>query len=103
MVRALTAFRADVIAWRHGFPTVVECKPYAGLAAFGQVLGYAYLFKQQMGYDPGKLIITDRPRPDLPEVCNLAGIELLYLTPVNDALIDLAEHKSRSRIEELPR
>jgi len=103
MVQALTCFRADVIIWEGNIPTVVECKPYAGLACFGQIEGYAELFNDKFGYYPHKLIITDNPRPDLPYLLSKKGIAILYYKPVQDSVIELAENMTLSRIEDLPR
>ena len=44
LASALTQFRIDAVGWSGSQPTIIEVKPYAGLSALGQVLGYQFFF-----------------------------------------------------------
>lgn len=73
--------KADVLIFLPRHTLVVEIKPYAGLTALGQALGYAALFQQQYPTHPRvtPAILTDNPQPDMPYLCRLYRIALLTL------------------------
>jgi len=39
--------RIDAVAWRQGYPTVIEVKEYATCRALGQLQHYTYFFQQE--------------------------------------------------------
>jgi len=64
------------------FPTqtlVTEIKPFAGLTALGQALGYRHLFINDYPFAPQPVaaIITDTAQPDVPSLCRKLGIVLI--------------------------
>lgn len=63
---------------------VVEIKPNAGYVAAGQVLCYAWAWNRLFGdrWPAQPLILTDQPRPYLPEFGRHHGISLLALDKV---------------------
>lgn len=68
------------------FPTqtlVTEVKPFAGLSAIGQALGYRHLFAEDYPFapDPVPCIITDLAQPDIAALCRKLRITLVELGP----------------------
>jgi len=68
------------------FPTqtlVTEIKPFAGLTALGQALGYQRLFSQDFPFvpQPTACILTDTAQPDIPSLCRWLNITLIEVGP----------------------
>jgi len=78
-VEAVYPKKIDAVLY---FPTqtlIVEIKPFAGLTALGQALGYRHLFSQDFPFAPHPVaaIITDTAQPDIPSLCRKLGIVLI--------------------------
>jgi hypothetical protein len=58
LAAAVTARRADLVAWRDGRPTIVEVARRAGLSHLGQVLGYAALWGTTFPGTPAPELVT---------------------------------------------
>lgn len=78
-VQAVYPKKIDLVIY---FPTqtlVTEVKPFAGLTALGQALGYRHLFAQDFPFAPLPVacILTDMAQPDMPSLCRWHGITLI--------------------------
>jgi len=67
------------------FPTqtvVMEIKPFAGLTALGQALGYRHLFINDYPFAPQPVacILTDTAQADMPSLCRKLGIVLIEVS-----------------------
>ena len=74
----LAAKRIDVVGYRPGEIWIVEVKPYAGVAAIGQVLCYLELYRKDRR-PPEKLvgcIVTDKVTPDLRYLVGVFAIQV---------------------------
>ena len=69
--KVLTQKRIDVVGYQPSTIWIFEVKPYAGLSAVGQVVGYMTLFSKQ--FKPSLplqgAIVTDVPQPDIDKIC----------------------------------
>jgi len=76
---ALTRFRIDAIGWNDGKPTIIEVKPYAGLSALGQLLGYLYFWnKEHMDNRTSRLLcVTDKSTEDVRFLFGYYNVELI--------------------------
>ena len=74
--RIVTQKRIDVVARKGGLLYVIEVKPDAGLAAFGQAQAYRYLLQAEWTLDtlPHGAIITDFLDDDTRKVLELHDI-----------------------------
>ena len=59
--------RLDVVAYKGIFRVIIEVKPYAGLSALGQLLGYEILYKREYpeAYTLRLGVVTDRLDEDM--------------------------------------
>lgn len=73
--------RIDALAFEGKKVILIEVKPNAGLAAIGQVRGYASLYKAYI--DPAAevvpMLLTDNVRPDIPMLAYQEGVELVVV------------------------
>lgn len=87
MVAALSSKRIDVVMYFPSETMILEVKQYAGLAAIGQAVSYAFLFKRRFPEKPKvtAAILTDTAQPDMHTLCVTFNVLLLE--------IDHLEHK----------
>lgn len=73
--------RIDVVGWRDDQPTIIEVKPYAGFSAFGQVLGYGWLWQAEArSLEPASLLVVcSRLDPDLGAFFCHHGVSVLVV------------------------
>lgn len=67
LAEAVSRKRIDVVAYKDIFRVIIEVKPYAGLSALGQLLGYEILYRREY---PGPYtlmlgVVTDRLDEDM--------------------------------------
>ena len=74
--KELTQHKIDVVGFKGAKIDIIEVKPYAGLTAVGQVLGYKELYLKHIdpGSSPNLVIVTDVLRPDTKTVIEKQGI-----------------------------
>ena len=67
LAEAVSRKRIDVVAWRGEIAFIIEVKPYAGLSALGQLLGYEILYKREYpgAYTLRLGVVTDRLDEDM--------------------------------------
>jgi len=78
--------RIDIV-WRKSLDYwIVECKPFAGIVALGQVIYYGVAF--ELEYRPeravGRAIITDQVDPDLVDLFESLGVVVFEVGKVGD-------------------
>lgn len=83
MAKAITQLRIDAVGWDDWGPTIFECKPMAGLSAFGQCLGYRWFFRREYGSEAKMAIITDETRCDIVTLCDAYDISLHVVSPAS--------------------
>ena len=83
-IAELTRLRIDAVGLDHGFPTVFEVKPVAGLAAFGQVTGYRWWYKELHGVEPRAALICEEIHPDVQILCNAFNVAIHRVSPVGE-------------------
>lgn len=78
LAEALTRRRIDALVRGPQSIYVIEIKPRAGLEAFGQALGYSWLYARE--FHPPELVIpvvlTDVAVPGIPELLRAHGVAL---------------------------
>lgn len=77
----LTRLRIDAVGIDHGYPTVFEVKPVAGLAAFGQVTGYRWWYKELHQLEPRAGIICEEIHPDVQILCQAFNVMVHRVQP----------------------
>ena len=79
----LTQLRIDVLGRRKSQLTVVEVRRFPGLASFGQVLGYATLFRRDFNYTGvlRKLLVCEFITDDLRWLATRARVEVVAVPP----------------------
>lgn len=78
LAEAVSRKRIDVVAWKEKVPVIIEVKPYAGLSALGQLLGYRILYAKEHP-EEGVIslgCITDRLDEDMEYLFNHYGITI---------------------------
>ena len=77
----LTQLRIDVLGRRSSQLTVVEVRRFPGLASFGQVLGYATLFRRDFHYTGvlRKLLVCEFITDDLRWLARRARVEVVVV------------------------
>src|SRR5215204_3411577 len=78
----LTRLRIDAVGFDHGYPTVFEVKPVAGLAAFGQIVGYRWWYHELHGIEPRAALICEEVHPDVQTLCQAFNILIHQVSPV---------------------
>jgi hypothetical protein len=86
----LNALKIDAIGWFFNTPTVIECKPDAGLGAIGQVDGYANWFRRFFGVLPGKMIVCESMREQVQTIATDHEIQIRIVPPANNLQIEQA-------------
>lgn len=77
----LTRLRIDAVGIDHGFPTVFEVKPVAGLSAFGQVTGYRWWYKELYTIEPRAGIVCEEIHPDVQILCQTFNVNVYRVKP----------------------
>jgi len=77
----LTRLRIDAVGLDGGYPTVFEVKPVAGLAAFGQIVGYRWWYKELNSLEPRAAIICEEIHPDVATLCNAFNVAIHRVKP----------------------
>lgn len=82
-VAAVYPKKVDLVMYFPAQTLVTEVKPFAGLTALGQALGYQHLFAQDFPFAPQPVacILTDIAQPDMYTLCRRLGITLLEVPP----------------------
>lgn len=77
----LTQHKIDVVGFKGNSIDIIELKPYAGMSAIGQVVGYRELYVKHIDEkaNPNLVIVTDFERPDTKTVCEKQGIKLIII------------------------
>jgi hypothetical protein len=86
----LGALKIDAVGWLFSTPTLIECKPDAGLSAIGQIEGYAKWYQLIFGVYPRKMIVCESMRRQIETICNLLDIQVRIVPPANNLVIDQA-------------
>lgn len=88
MWRMNTAKKIDAVARNRDELWLCECRPGAGLAALGSVLGYTFLSELDKWADRPLIptIVTDRTDGDIRLVCSAFDVQLIELpeSPIGD-------------------
>ena len=90
MVREVTRIRADAIGWVGDRPTIIEVKPEATLAAFGQIMAYGWWFGVETGIEAQKAVVTDLVSADIAVLYGAFGITLWLVSPAREIEIEQA-------------
>lgn len=80
----LNALKIDAIGWFLNTPTLIECKPNAGLGAIGQVLGYREWYRIIFGIQPGMKIVCQRMTRQIQTLCAINEIAVRIVTPATE-------------------
>ena len=83
----LTQLRLDVLGRRGSQLTIVEVRRFPGLASFGQILGYATLFRRDFNYTGvlRRLLVSEFITGDLRWLARRARIEVVVVPPEDQA------------------
>ncbi len=78
MAVQISQLRIDVLAWKLSFPTIIEVEDKVGLTAFGQLVAYARLWKQDnpTAPDPRLMLVAPRIGEDSLYVAQGFGVEV---------------------------
>ena len=80
----LNALKIDAVGWLFSTPTLIECKPNAGLGALGQVDGYQAWYEIIFGVKPRGVIVCEHMSDQVQTLCLLKNIDVRIVTPAND-------------------
>lgn len=79
--KELTQHKIDVVGFKGNNVDIIELKPYAGVGAIGQVIGYRDLYTAYIdrSANPNLVIITDQLRPDTKTIADIRKIKLIVI------------------------
>ena len=84
------ALKIDCVGWLFSTPTLIECKPDAGLSAIGQIEGYAKWYSLMYNIYPRKMIVCESMRGQVQTVAELLDIQVRIVQPANIETIERA-------------
>lgn len=97
----LNALKIDAVGWFFKSPTLIECKPAAGLGAIGQVIGYQEWYRIIFGIKPRGMIVCSEMSRQVQTLCLLLNIEVRIVVPANPSVVAQAIDYIRPRIQKL--
>lgn len=97
----LNCLKIDAVGWLFSTPTLIECKPKAGLGALGQVDGYQEWYRIIFGIKPRGLIVCEEMSRQVETLCMLKDIQVVRVRPANDATVSQAIAQVRALIQKL--
>lgn len=79
--KQLTQHKIDVVGFKDNEIDIIELKPYAGVGAIGQVIGYRDLYTTHIDSSvlPNLVIVTDLLRPDTKTIADKQGINIVVV------------------------
>ena len=77
----LNALKIDAVGWFFATPTLIECKPNAGLAALGQIIGYQEWYHLIFGLKPSMMIVCHRMARQVQTLCTIKGVAVRIVNP----------------------
>lgn len=79
--KQLTQHKIDVVGFKGSQVDIIELKPYAGVSAIGQVIGYRDLYTAHIDptANPNLVVITDVLRADTKTIADKQGIKLIVV------------------------
>ncbi len=95
----LNALKIDAVGWFFATPTLIECKPNAGLSAIGQIAGYQEWYNLIFGVKPRGMIVCQRMTRQIETLCILQNIEVRRVQPADPSTVLRATEYVRHRIE----
>lgn len=97
----LNSLKIDAVGWLFSTPTLIECKPKAGLGALGQVLGYQRWYEIIFGVKPRGMIVAREMSRQVQTLCLLEDISVRIVEPANDFFVSDAINRVRPLIKKL--
>lgn len=94
----LNALKIDAIAWFLSSPTVIECKPRAGLSAIGQAVAYRQWYQAHYGVTPNALIVCSSMSAQVQQNARWSGIDVRLVQPAQPQTIKAAIDYLRPRV-----
>jgi hypothetical protein len=79
--KELTQHKIDVVGFKGNNIDIIELKPYAGVGAIGQVIGYRdlYITYINRNANPNLVVITDVLRNDTKTIAEKQNIKLIII------------------------
>lgn len=97
----LNCLKIDAVGWLFSTPTLIECKPKAGLGALGQVDGYQEWYRIIFGVKPRGMIVCEEMSRQVETLCMLKDIIVRKVVPANDLIVSNAIARVRPLIRKL--
>ena len=95
----LNALKIDAVGWFFATPTLIECKPNAGLAALGQIIGYQEWYHLIFGLKPSMMIVCHRMSRQVQTLCIIKEVAVRIVQPSDPYQIDQSIRQVRPLIQ----
>ena len=95
----LNALKIDAIGWFFASPTLIECKPHAGVSAIGQIISYCDYYQMTFGVRPRGMIVCESMSRQVETICTQHEILVRRVLPADDYTIERAIYDVRPKIQ----
>lgn len=86
----LNALKIDCVGWLFSTPTLIECKPNAGLSALGQINGYRTYYQEYYQIYPRSMIVCQRMTRQIENLAIKYDIQVRRVEPADEYTVERA-------------